>query len=126
MFSTRPLGVVQKVGVVLTKVPQIVPCQGSKHNNMRQKSRLHRQRRLYTMTPCVRPTCVDAALVAVGSAQTEAAVAGVARLREGRRGVDGVPSTAQHVGGIQELGVGHRLQTQVLTKRLERGSYSDA
>lgn len=37
-------------------------------------------------------------------------MAGVAALREGRGGVDGVPAAAQHVGGVQELGVGHRLQ----------------
>lgn len=58
-------------------------------------------------------TCVQAALVAVGPAQTEAAVAGVTRLREGRSGVDGVSTTTQHICGIQELGVGHSLWTQV-------------
>lgn len=59
-------------------------------------------------------TCVQAALVAVGSAQTEAPMAGVARLREGRGGVDGVSSAPEHISWIKELGVGHSLQTQVL------------
>lgn len=58
------------------------------------------------------PTCVQAALVAVGAAQTEAAVAGVAALGEGRGGVDGVPPAAQHVSGIEELGVGHSLRKE--------------
>ncbi len=40
-------------------------------------------------------------------------MAGITRLREGRGGVDGVSSTSQHVSGIQELGVGHSLHTQV-------------
>lgn len=57
-------------------------------------------------------TCVQAALVAVGAAQTQAPVAGVPRLGEGRGGVDGVPPAPQHVGGIQELGVGDGLQTE--------------
>lgn len=60
---------------------------------------------------CSGLTRVQAALVAVGSAQTQAAVAGVTRLREGRGGVDGVSPATQRVGGIQELGVGHRLWT---------------
>lgn len=59
-------------------------------------------------------TCVQAALVAVGPAQTEAAMARVSRLGEGGRGVDGVPSTAQNICGIQELGVGNSLQMKVL------------
>lgn len=59
-----------------------------------------------------RLTCVQAALVAVGAAQTEAAVAGVTGLGEGRGGVDGVPPPPKHVGGIQELGVGDGLQTE--------------
>lgn len=66
------------------------------------------------LVPCGRLTCVQAALVAVGAAQTEAPVAGVARLGEGRGGVDGVPPAPQHVGGIQELGVGDGLQTEKL------------
>ena len=41
-------------------------------------------------------------------------MAGVARLREGRGGVDGVSSAPEHNSGIQELGVGHSLQAQVL------------
>lgn len=41
-------------------------------------------------------------------------MAGVTRLREGRGGVDGVSSTTQHISGIQELGVGHSLQAEVL------------
>lgn len=57
-----------------------------------------------------RLTCVQAALVAVGAAQAEAPVAGVTRLAEGRGGVDGVPPAPQHVGRVQELGVGHGLQ----------------
>lgn len=61
-----------------------------------------------------RLTCIQAALVAVGPAQTKAAVAGVARLTEGRGGVDGVSSATQHISGIQKLGVGHSLQTQVV------------
>lgn len=59
-------------------------------------------------------TCVQAALVAIGSAQTEAAVTRISRLREGRRGVNGVPSTAQNISGIQELGVGNGLHTKEL------------
>lgn len=59
---------------------------------------------------CSRLTCVQAALVAVGAAQTEAPVAGVTRLDEGRGGVYGVPPAPQHVGRIQELGVGDGLQ----------------
>lgn len=39
-------------------------------------------------------------------------MAGVAGLGEGRGGVDGVPPPPQHVGGIQELGVGDGLQTE--------------
>lgn len=78
VFSTRPLRVVQQIGVVLSKVHEVV-------------------------------SCIQAALVAVGPAQAEAAVAGVTRLREGRGGVDGVPPTTQDVGGIQELGIGHGL-----------------
>lgn len=61
------------------------------------------------LSVCSRLTCVQAALVAVGAAQTQAAVAGVPRLDEGRGGVDGVPPASQHVGGIQELGVGDGL-----------------
>lgn len=60
---------------------------------------------------CSRLTCVQAALVAVGAGQTQVAVAGVTRLGEGRGGVDGVPPASQHVGRIQELGVGDGLQT---------------
>lgn len=41
-------------------------------------------------------------------------MAGVTRLGEGRGGVDGVPPAPQHVGGIQELGVGDGLQTEKL------------
>lgn len=40
-------------------------------------------------------------------------MAGVTRLRKGRGGVDGVSSTTQHISGIEELGVGHGLQTQL-------------
>lgn len=39
-------------------------------------------------------------------------MAGVAALGEGRGGVNGVPPTAQHVSGIQELGVGHSLRQE--------------
>lgn len=60
---------------------------------------------------CSPLTCVQAALVAVGAAQTEAAVAGITRLGKGRGGIDGVPPAPQHVGRIQELGVGDGLQT---------------
>lgn len=66
------------------------------------------------------PTCVQAALVAVGAAQAQAAVAGVARLDEGGGGVDGVPPAPQHVGGIEELGVGDGLQARRKTVGLER------
>lgn len=38
-------------------------------------------------------------------------MAGVTRLDEGRGGVDGVPPAPQHVGRVQELGVGDGLQT---------------
>lgn len=41
-------------------------------------------------------------------------MAGVTRLGEGRGGVDGVPPAPQHVGRIQELGVGDGLQTEGL------------
>lgn len=53
-------------------------------------------------------TCVEAALVAVGARQDEAPMASVTRLREGRRGVDGV-AAAEDVRGVEELHVGHRL-----------------
>lgn len=39
-------------------------------------------------------------------------MAGVAALREGRGGVDGVPPAAQHVRRVQELRVGHRLRQE--------------
>lgn len=53
-------------------------------------------------------TRVEAALVAVGARQDEAAMAGVTRLREGRGGVDGV-APAEDVRRVEELHVGHRL-----------------
>lgn len=53
-------------------------------------------------------TRVEAALVAVGARQDEAAMAGVPGLREGRGGVDGV-APAEDVSGVEELHVGHRL-----------------
>lgn len=40
-------------------------------------------------------------------------MAGVTGLGEGGGGVDGVSPTTQNIGGVQELGVGHSLQTQV-------------
>lgn len=49
-------------------------------------------------------TRVEAALVAVGTRQDEAAMAGVTRLREGRRGVDGV-AAAEDISGVEELHV---------------------
>lgn len=73
-----------------------------------------------TSLPASPPTCVQAALVAVGAAQAQAAVAGVARLDEGGGGVDGVPPAPQHVGGIEELGVGDGLQAGRKTVGLER------
>lgn len=75
------------------------------------------------LLPCSRLTCVQAALVAVGAAQTEAPVAGVPRLGEGRGGVDGVPPAPQHVGGVQELGVGDGLQTEKLAFENTTGKF---
>lgn len=53
-------------------------------------------------------TRVQAALVAVGACQDEAAMAGVTRLREGRRGVDGI-AAPKDVSRVEKLHVGHRL-----------------
>lgn len=33
VFSTRPLRVIQQIGVIFTKVPQVIPCHEHKHNN---------------------------------------------------------------------------------------------
>ena len=63
----------------------------------------------------VQLTGVNATLVAVGPAEAEAAMAGVAGLRERGGGVDGVATATQGVGGIQELRVGHGLRTHEQT-----------
>lgn len=118
VFSTRPLRVVQQVGVVLAKVPQLVPCGDSRDSGGVRTARRHIP--VGTSLSASPPTCVQAALVAVGAAQAQAAVAGVARLDEGGGGVDGVPPAPQHVGGIEELGVGDGLQARRKTVGLER------
>ena len=47
-------------------------------------------------------------------------MAGVTRLRKGRGGVDGVSPAAQHISGIQELGVGHSLRREAELYNVER------
>lgn len=69
-------------------------------------------------------TRVQAALVAVGTCQDEAAMAGVTGLREGGRGVDGV-AAAQDVGGVQELHVGHCLRRHGGWERNSSGHYGN-
>lgn len=105
-FPQGHCGSSSRLGSYSRKSPSSLPAA-----RRQQRVRAARGRTPPLWSGLLPPTCVQAALVAAGTAQTEAPVAGVTRLGEGRGGVDGVPPAPQHVGGIQELGVGDGLQT---------------